>query len=211
MRKLDRRIIRTRKALGDALIQLSLEKGYDNFTIRDLTERADVGYATFYRHFRTKDELATFCLLATSAEFMSAVQSAETLHEESLALFNALDKHRDACLFGLSLPRDHPALKPVWEEIMQWMMGLYSARDGETIPLEVSLNHLINSCVELFRWWLTDGEDYSIEQMAIMQDELVVKLTETVALDHRMKPSRNSVPELAGSPPQDDTSASEDA
>ena len=124
-----------------------------------------------------------------------AVQSAETLDEESSLSFNRLTKHRDVVLFGLSLPRDHPALAPVWEEITQWMMELYLERAGTTIPLELSLNHLINSVVELFRWWLTDGQDYSIEQMALMQSDLVVKVTETVALDHRLKTSRDTVPD----------------
>ena len=184
---LDRRVARTRRSLAKALISLSMECGYDSVSIRELTERADVGYATFFRHFRSKDELATYCVRSTSEEFMRAVQSAETLDEESLALYKVLDEHRDVVLFGLSLPRDHPALEPVWEEITQWMQELYLAREGTEIPLDLSLNHLINSVVELFRWWLTDGQDYSMEQMALMQSDLVVKVTETVALDHRLK------------------------
>ena len=192
---LDRRVARTRRSLTEALISLSLEFGYDRVSIRELTERADVGYATFFRHFRSKDELATYCVRAASVEFMNAVRAAETLHEESLALYQAMHEHRDVVLFGLSLPRDHPALAPLWEEITQWMMELYSAREGTTIPLELSLHHLINSVVELFRWWLTDGQDYSIEQMALMQSDLVVKMTETVALDHRLKSPRDEVPD----------------
>ncbi|MCY4062392.1 MAG: helix-turn-helix domain containing protein [Chloroflexi bacterium] len=191
----DRRVARTRRSLSEALISLSQEFGYERVSIRDLTERADVGYATFFRHFRSKDDLATYCVRSTSEEFMRAVQSAQTLHEESLALYQALNEHRDVCLFGLSLPRDHPALEPVWEEITQWMMDLYFAREGTTIPLELSLNHLINSVVELFRWWLTDGQDYSVEQMALMQSDLVVRMTETVALDHRLKSPRDVVPD----------------
>lgn len=194
-RKVDRRITKTKRALKEALIQLELEKGYDSITIRDLTERADIGYATFFRHYKSKNELARHVMRATAAEFVRAVQPAATLHEESLALFNALDTHRDVCLLGMSLPRDHPALAPVWEDITQWMMDLYSSRDGMTIPLEVSLNHLINSCVELFRWWLLEGQDYSIEQMAIIQTELVVRTTEAVALDHQLKSPREKVPD----------------
>ena len=45
------RSTRTRQAMADALVALALELGYDNFTIRALTKRANVGYATFFRHF----------------------------------------------------------------------------------------------------------------------------------------------------------------
>ena len=52
--KEDRRVTRTRKLLTEALISLSLEKGYEAVTIRDITDRAGVGYATFFRHIRRK-------------------------------------------------------------------------------------------------------------------------------------------------------------
>ncbi|MCY3914619.1 MAG: hypothetical protein OXG49_01270 [Chloroflexi bacterium] len=74
-------------------------------------------------------------------------------------------------------------------------MELYLAREGTTTPTELSLNHLINSVVELFRWWLTDGQDYSIERMALVQSDLVVNVTEAVALDHRLKSPRNAMPD----------------
>src|SRR5205809_797707 len=48
----DRRVRRTQQLLAEALIALTLEKGYEAVTIRDITKRADVGYATFFRHYR---------------------------------------------------------------------------------------------------------------------------------------------------------------
>src|SRR5437879_11312519 len=47
----DRRVKRTQKALARALIELTLEKGYEAITIRDITDKAEVGYATFFRHY----------------------------------------------------------------------------------------------------------------------------------------------------------------
>src|SRR5947209_8306054 len=57
MQSQDRRVRRTQHLLAKALIALTLEKGYDAVTIRDITERADIGYATFFRHYHDKDEL----------------------------------------------------------------------------------------------------------------------------------------------------------
>src|SRR4051812_36055234 len=53
----DRRVRRTQHLLARALIDLTLEKGYEAVTIREITDRAGVGYATFFRHYRDKDEL----------------------------------------------------------------------------------------------------------------------------------------------------------
>jgi AcrR family transcriptional regulator len=41
-RERDPRIIRTRRWLSEALVGLSVEKGYNAVTIRDITERANV-------------------------------------------------------------------------------------------------------------------------------------------------------------------------
>ncbi|QNS02829.1 TetR/AcrR family transcriptional regulator [Streptomyces xanthii] len=53
----DRRTRRTRRALGGALVELVLERGFGALTVEDITERGDVARATFYAHFKGKDDL----------------------------------------------------------------------------------------------------------------------------------------------------------
>ncbi len=57
--KPDRRVVRTRELLLDAFVSLLLERGYERMTVQDLLDRAGVGRATFYAHFRSKDDLLT--------------------------------------------------------------------------------------------------------------------------------------------------------
>ena len=53
----DRRILRTRSALRDALVALILEHGYETITIQHIIDRANVGRSTFYAHYLDKDTL----------------------------------------------------------------------------------------------------------------------------------------------------------
>lgn len=53
----DRRVVRTRRTLRDALIGLIHEKGWDAISVQDICARADVGRSTFYTHFADKEEL----------------------------------------------------------------------------------------------------------------------------------------------------------
>lgn len=53
----DRRVQKTRKALRLALISLMTEKGWDDVSIQDICDRADVGRSTFYTHFQNKEQL----------------------------------------------------------------------------------------------------------------------------------------------------------
>ncbi len=55
--KTDRRIQRTRLALRAALLDLTKEKGYDAISIEEITQRANVGRATFYLHYKDKEDL----------------------------------------------------------------------------------------------------------------------------------------------------------
>ncbi len=57
MRKVDRRVNRTRRQLREALFNLILEKGYDAVTVEEITARADVGRTTFYLHYHDKEDL----------------------------------------------------------------------------------------------------------------------------------------------------------
>lgn len=55
--KTDRRALRTRDALGDALIELMQERSFKSVTVQDVLDRAKVGRSTFYTHYRDKDDL----------------------------------------------------------------------------------------------------------------------------------------------------------
>lgn len=56
-RKSDRRVLRTRDKLGDALVALMHEKHFDEITVQEVLDRAGVGRSTFYVHYRDKHDL----------------------------------------------------------------------------------------------------------------------------------------------------------
>lgn len=53
----DRRVVRTRTAINQALMDLVAEREYDDITVGDIISRADVGRSTFYQHYQNKDEV----------------------------------------------------------------------------------------------------------------------------------------------------------
>src|SRR5687768_14229800 len=55
----DLRVRRTRKLLQKALLEAASEKGFAHVTVSDITERAMVNRATFYRHYEDKYDLLT--------------------------------------------------------------------------------------------------------------------------------------------------------
>ncbi len=55
--KLDRRALRTRQRLDAAFVELLHRRAYGNIRVSDITRKADVGRATFYAHYVSKDDL----------------------------------------------------------------------------------------------------------------------------------------------------------
>lgn len=56
-KKTDLRVMRTHKMIIDAFFHLVEEKGYDCVTIQDIADEAMINRATFYAHFKDKQDL----------------------------------------------------------------------------------------------------------------------------------------------------------
>ena len=100
-KKTDRRVLRTRRALREALLSLILEQGYESVTIEEITDRADVGRTTFYLHYRDKEELLLECINGAVDDLVEEVSSIPVSvspyeglkHVENMNLLEARIKH----------------------------------------------------------------------------------------------------------------------
>lgn len=73
----DRRVVRTKKALAQALFDLCGEKEFERITVTELTDRANVDRKTFYLHYKSVGDI----LEDFYAEHMTRLQ--ETLEGEA--------------------------------------------------------------------------------------------------------------------------------
>ncbi|GES33752.1 TetR family transcriptional regulator [Streptomyces angustmyceticus] len=53
----ERKKAQTRKALADAALELFLDRGYDQVSVKDVAEAADVSVTTLFKHFPGKEAL----------------------------------------------------------------------------------------------------------------------------------------------------------
>jgi len=74
--KTDRRVVRTRDILGDALVALMQEKPFESITVQHVLDRAGVSRSTFYEHYEDKNDL----FLSDAAEFFEAMSTALSKH-----------------------------------------------------------------------------------------------------------------------------------
>lgn len=60
--KLDPRVIRTRSLILDSFGILLAEKNFENISVQDVTEKAQINRATFYAHFQDKYALLDYSI-----------------------------------------------------------------------------------------------------------------------------------------------------
>ena len=99
--KEDLRVQKTKAALVRAFYELLAEKSYESITINELCERAEVRRATFYKHYRDKQDF----LIALAARFRENFRSIIKSEGKSLTLAECFSKY-------VSSTVDHITSKP---------------------------------------------------------------------------------------------------
>lgn len=57
MSKVDRRVVKSQEAIKKAILELIAEKNFDDITIRDIADKANVNRGTIYLHYMDKFDL----------------------------------------------------------------------------------------------------------------------------------------------------------
>lgn len=81
IKKDDRRTIRSKRDLANALFELLQEKNLEEITVQDITDRALISKTTFYNNFKDKSELLIFLLRRSADTLIDEVE--ERLKVES--------------------------------------------------------------------------------------------------------------------------------
>lgn len=192
---LDRRVRRTQRALAEALVQLTLERGYDAVTIRDIVAQAELGYATFFRHYADKDALLLDVLDVFLEQLLALLQPRGGQAEEaSMVLFSFVDQHADLCRVLLS-GRGSPAIGQRIRDVgTRSALDRSAPRAGALVPPEVAANHLVSASIALIQWWLEHDRPYSPEHVAAIHAALIVRPANELAFEGDAGGDRNDVP-----------------
>jgi len=173
MDKIDRRIQRTRKLITDALLNLLMDKKFSEITIQEITDTANVGRATFYLHYRSKDE----CLMQLLTEgFDSLVAEIEKNNEEQNDFVTSIEltlahisNNRKLYLALLSDPLGGNILMDVRNYIKADMMPIIPVPPNFNPVLHEALaTYLAGAQLDILMWWLQEDPDITKREAAFL-------------------------------------------
>jgi len=175
----DRRVRRTQQLLAKALIDLTLEKGYEAVTIRDITERADIGYATFFRHYRDKDDLLNDVINVVLNELLDLLCPGDIEPQTvGTLLFRYVQQHSEVIRVLLA---SRQLYQRIIEVGAQNVLNEHTPQPNSVIPPEIAAYHIVTSSIALIQWWLDAGMPYSPERMGEIYYALITRPTGEVA------------------------------
>ena len=181
-KKVDRRVRKTRDALGDALITLIQEKPFDSITIQQVLDRAGVGRSTFYAHYSGKEDL----FLTDVEEFfemMAMALSGQGDKSNRVAPVQEFFAHVAEGAKFISALKDSQKLHDVFELGRGHFARGIEARLA-AFPATLSLNSsaraarahgLAGAFFSMLDWWLSHQSAATPQQMDELFHQLVWK------------------------------------
>lgn len=173
---MDRRQRKTREAIFNAFITLLNKKDFNQITVAEIIDQADIGRATFYAHFETKDYLLKelceelFCHILDSATnennehkhiFDCAAPDSVFLH-----LFKHFEKNDNNILELLAGRNNDLFLKYFKADLQSLIKNQFPTLDYNTnLPTNYVINHISTTFVETVKWWVNNGMKESAEEI----------------------------------------------
>ncbi len=168
----DKRVLRTRKALGTALVELMLSRDFADITVQEVLKRARVGRSTFYAHFRNKNDLlmsdAERYLDRLAGDFHATAGSSWRLAPVAeLFAHVSARQHFRAALERSSLR------EPILDLLTGHLAGIIERRMGTmapvtsvtALPRAPMARFFAAAIVELMRWWLSHRDQADPREM----------------------------------------------
>lgn len=180
--KADRRSERTRQLLSAALVDLMLHKRYDEITVQDIIDHANVGRSTFYAHYLDKDDLlvSDFTRVLDLLSVHMRRQDAGSVGEPpSLKLFFEHVQAHHHLYKALVRGGGIELLYKKGHERLCQNIELHLAElvpDGQVpaLPLPLVADYLAGTILNLLKWWLDHEMPHTPKQMDRMFLQLVM-------------------------------------
>ena len=144
---MDRRQRKTRETIFNAFTRLLSKKSFDKITVSEIIELADVGRATFYAHFETKDFLLKELCEELFCHLFDVMKEQPHQHRHIfdcdaddsvfLHLFRHLENNDNQLLQLLSCPNNElflPYFKDNLIRLIEDQYALFEDRKSQELP-----------------------------------------------------------------------------
>jgi AcrR family transcriptional regulator len=169
----DRRSLRTKRSLDEALLELLRERPFETISVADIAEKANVGRSTFYSHYQDKEDLFTANFARLFKSLGSQLRIDVGADEEMLPLHGFCTHITESAPLVKALHRS----RRIGGLYRRWSAMLAESLQGE-LERQLSPGALMETSAEalsyllahqvlgLVRWWVERGMEESPETIS---------------------------------------------
>jgi hypothetical protein len=182
--KEDRRTRRTRQLLREAFLSLLKEKRFEDISVQDIIERADVARSTFYVHYVDKQDLLVgkWGVFASNLGHQAEVMSHQEEENRSLLQPRGWFQHIQVQRHILKIIAKDSAmalamktLREILHKDVQIRIQNYlPVKESDSIPSSLIVDYLVDSLMTLLTWWVKHDMPYSPQRMDEIFQRLVM-------------------------------------
>jgi AcrR family transcriptional regulator len=166
----DRRVSRTRRSIDAAFLALLQRRGYEGVGVSDIVREADVGRATFYEHYRSKDDLLRAQLRHVSTTMLRSGPDKPGLVDARPLFMHVRDV---PMLYRLVAGRSAAArsLRVLQEVLEERATAILAERLRESAYLRAPLTPpvasrlIVANLAALLAWWTENGMKEPADEM----------------------------------------------
>ena len=94
--RVDLRVLKTRRAIRNAFVDLLGQRRFEDITVQEIIQKAEINRKTFYNHYRDKFDLADSCMESIAAEIRELARNLRDTQslQHIEALSEQLQAHR---------------------------------------------------------------------------------------------------------------------
>jgi AcrR family transcriptional regulator len=183
----DRRIQKTHLALRDAISELVEEKPYDQISVKDIVERANIARSSFYAHYRDKDDLLLSGFreigILSSQDVFVRNEKGSGYPNFAIVLFRGAEQWKSMSRAFLSIERatvaSHHMRNLLVIQAREW---LKENTEGEMTALELEpiVHYLASALLGLMTWWVRNDFPFSADVMSDRFNQLAVQGLQSV-------------------------------
>ncbi|WEK56328.1 MAG: TetR/AcrR family transcriptional regulator [Candidatus Cohnella colombiensis] len=189
---MDLRVIRTKEAIRNALVELIEEKGFEPITVKDITTIAKINRGTFYSHYQDKFDLMTKCMEEIMQEMSHIVkQNFPNVISEldkrfdpttpltiAVSIFEYMNKNSRFMKVVLSSKGDlsfQTKLKEfMWKSLFEDKITSHIKKDQLLVPAPYLASYIASAHIGVIQQWLNSGRKESPLEMAQILSTITV-------------------------------------
>lgn len=171
--KQDRRVVKTKRAIRNALVQLLSEKELEQITVKELADRADINRKTFYNYYNgvhqvideIESEIVTACDQAIQeVDFRRDLKHPSVYFEKLTNILNSdLDFYGHLCRMRGNQSLVYKITDLLKKKVRDALLQQLPCDEQQA---DIIVDYAVTGMIAVYQTWFNSGRSQSIQEIS---------------------------------------------